>query len=140
MSIAVVEAEWSETGVLMRPSAALYEMPGVVSDVRIVGYRHRDFQGQLLNMSLYFALGCFFFYAVIDLGWQWRVWVAVGFFLIGGLLAVNDVWLANRISYYRVELRIDGIKYAWTTDTLESANVFAARMRNRTSSPSTGAA
>jgi len=131
MSIPVVEAEWSETGVRMRPSQALYEMPGAVSDIRIVGYRHRDFQGQILNMSLYFALGCFFFYAVIDLGWQWRVWVAVGFFLIGGVLAVNDVWLANRIAYYRVELRIDGARYAWTTDTVQNAEAFAARMRNR---------
>ncbi|MEL6298422.1 MAG: hypothetical protein AAFV26_01895 [Pseudomonadota bacterium] len=131
MNIPIVEAEWSETGVKMRAADTLYTMPGRVTDVRIVGYRCRDFQGQVLNMALYFALGCFFFYAVLDLGWQWRVWVAVGFFLIGGLLAVNDIFLANRVSYYRVEMRIDGERYGWTTDTVARAHTFASQMRNR---------
>jgi len=94
--------------------------------VRVTVYRERDFQGQLLNFSLYAFIGVMFMVAVVDWGWQERFLLATLFFFATGAMALADALGATCLTYYAVEVSIDGSPVRHVVRSLDEAQAIAA--------------
>lgn len=75
-----------------------------ITTIGVVHQSERDIDGQILNFSIYLLIAAAFLIAVVEMGWQSRFLLATGFFAAVGLMSMVDVILANRITYWRIDV------------------------------------
>ena len=87
----------------------------------------RDIEGPMVNFSSYALIAALFVFAVLDLGWMSRYLLAAVFFGAISLMALSDVFAANRIPYWLIEVRLhDGEVLALAVHTPDERDRLAA--------------